>query len=93
MIEERRLLEVVDRVLFEEPEDWRALLPQSLGESFTTGDLAEAMDIRRPLAQKMAYCLRKARLIEMTGPIHMKSPTPTLRRQHETDPWQVQGDE
>jgi hypothetical protein len=65
--EERRLLGVVDRRLFDEPADWRALLPESLGESFTTRDLAEAIGIRRQLAQKMAYCLRKARVIELMG--------------------------
>ena len=67
VIEERRLLGVVDQRLFEEPADWRALLPESLGESFTTRDLAEAMGIRRQLAQKMAYCLRKVRVIELIG--------------------------
>ena len=67
VIEERRLLGVVDQRLFEEPADWRALLPESLGESFTTRDLAEAMGIRRQLAQKMVYCLRKVRVIELIG--------------------------
>jgi hypothetical protein len=65
--EERRLLEVVDQRLFAEPHDWRALLPASLGESFTAKDLAEAMGIGRLLAQKLAYCLRKGRVIVLTG--------------------------
>ena len=65
--EERRLLEVVERRLFEEPADWREVLPQKLGASFTTEDLAEAMGIRRQLAQKMAYCLREVGVIELKG--------------------------
>lgn len=65
-IEERRLLEVVDQRLFREPTDWLGFLPESL-ESFTAKDLAEAMDIRKELAQKMAYFLRKAKLIELIG--------------------------
>lgn len=65
-VEERRLLEVVDQRLFEEPADWLAFLPEGL-ESFTASDLAEATDIRRELAQKMAYCLRKVGLIELRG--------------------------
>jgi len=65
--EERRLLEVIDRHMFEKPSDWLALLPVNLGESFTTGDLAEAMGIKRRLAQQMAYCLRMVRVIELTG--------------------------
>jgi hypothetical protein len=46
VVEERRLLEVVDQRLFEESEDWLAFLPEGL-ESFTAKDLAEAIDIRR----------------------------------------------
>lgn len=64
--EERRLLEVVEQRLFEEPADWLGFLPEGL-ESFTARDLAETIDIRRPLAQKMAYCMRKARVIELIG--------------------------
>jgi hypothetical protein len=67
VIEERRLLEVVDRRLFEEGADLRALLPDNAGEPFTTSDLAEALGIRRQLAQKMTYCLRKAGVIEFVG--------------------------
>ncbi|HKQ72393.1 MAG TPA: hypothetical protein VJ810_01600 [Blastocatellia bacterium] len=66
VIEARRLLEVMDRRLFKESADWRGLLPEGL-ESFTTRDLATAMDTRRELAQKMAYCLRKGELIELIG--------------------------
>ena len=65
--EERRLLEVVNQRLFEEPADWLALLPEKLGDSFTTQDLAEVLGIRRQLAQKMAYCLRKVGVIELSG--------------------------
>jgi len=65
--EERRLLGVTDRRLFKGAADWLALLPDKLGESFTTSDLAEAIGIRRKLAQKMAYCLRKVSVIELIG--------------------------
>ncbi|OQX62058.1 MAG: hypothetical protein B5M51_06630 [Anaerolinea sp. 4484_236] len=64
--QERLLLEVVDQKLFEEPADWRALLPKGMGE-FTTKDLAEAIGIRRQLSQKMAYCLRKADVVNLIG--------------------------
>jgi hypothetical protein len=65
-IEARRLLEVVDQRLFQESADWRACLPTGL-ESFTARDLARAIDTRGELAQKMAYCLRKGRVIELIG--------------------------
>ena len=67
VIEERRLLGVIDRRLFGKAADLQALLPEKIGESFTTRDLAEAMGIRRQLAQKTAYCLHKARVIKLIG--------------------------
>jgi len=67
VIEERRLLEVVDQRVFEEPADWQALLPETLEQSFTTEDMAATMGIRRQLAQKMAYCLREAGVIRLLG--------------------------
>jgi len=66
-IEERRLLEVVDRRLFERPMDWRALLPERLAEDFTAAEMAEALSIPRRLAQRMAYCLRGAKVITLVG--------------------------
>lgn len=65
-IEERRLLEVVERRLFDEPADWLALLPEKLAR-FTARDLAQATGIRLELAQKMAYCLRGAGVVELIG--------------------------
>ena len=64
--EERRLLEVVDRRVFDEPADWLAFLPEGL-DPFTARDLAEATGIRLNLAQKMAYFLREAKLVELIG--------------------------
>ena len=64
--EERRLLEVGEQRLYEEPADWREFLPQEL-ETFTARELAEAIGIRRQLAQKMVYCLRQARVVELIG--------------------------
>jgi len=65
--EERRLLKVVERHRFENIADMAALLPEDLAVPFTTADLAKALDIRRKLAQKMAYCLRKMDVIRQTG--------------------------
>lgn len=65
--DERRLLDIVDRHLFERPENMLAVLPETLPEQFTTADLAEAMDGPRRLAQKMAYCLRKMGGITQIG--------------------------
>ncbi|MEM7796749.1 MAG: hypothetical protein AAF579_20115 [Cyanobacteria bacterium P01_C01_bin.118] len=64
--EERRLLAVVERHLLETPADWLSFLPKDM-ETFTTRNIADAIGIRRDLAQKIAYSLRKARLIELIG--------------------------
>lgn len=65
-VEGRQLLEIVGQRLFRGPADWMRLLPDGL-ESFTSSDLAAAMNTRRELAQKMTYCLRESRLIEAMG--------------------------
>jgi hypothetical protein len=65
-IEGRRLVDVLDRRLFVTSADWLAFVPDGL-QSFTTKDLATVANTRRELAQKMAYCLRHGRMIEMIG--------------------------
>jgi len=65
--DERRLLQVVERLLFAGPEDYAALLPDELAEPFTTADLARALGRPRSLAQKMAYCLRRMDVIADVG--------------------------
>ncbi len=64
---ERRLLEVLDKLALEGPEDLRALLPESLGDPFLTADLSAALGSTRRLAQQMAYCLREAGVLYCTG--------------------------
>ena len=66
LIEERRLLGVLDQRLFGQSADWLRFLPDGL-ELFTTSDLAVRMNTDRQLAQKTAYCLREARMIELIG--------------------------
>lgn len=65
VIRERRLIEVVDHLVFTTPADLRALLPVDLPDDFTTADLAGGLGCRRRLAQRMAYCLRRLDLVEM----------------------------
>ena len=62
LLEGRRLLEGLDQHLFTKSEDWLAFVPTGLS-SFTTGDFA----MKKELAQKLAYCLRHGRMIELTG--------------------------
>lgn len=67
VIDERRLVEVVDRVIFDSPASLGTLLPPELPEEFTTAQLAAGLGCRRRLAQQATYCLRHAGAIEMVG--------------------------
>ena len=66
LIEGRRLLDVLDQRSFGHAVDWLRFLPDGL-ELFTTSDLASRINTSRELAQKIAYCLREARMIELIG--------------------------
>ena len=66
-IHDRRLLKVVDNVMFNSPLDFLELLPEHISIPFTVGDLARELKIRVSLAQKMAYCLRKMGAIQFMG--------------------------
>ena len=59
VVQERRLLEVLDRFVFATPDELGRLLPETLDDGFDTADLAAHLNIRRRLAQQMAYCLRE----------------------------------
>lgn len=63
-IEDRRLLDIADSVLFTCPEDYLNLLPQDLDERFTSRELAKAGKYPRYLAQKTLYCLYHLNLVE-----------------------------
>jgi hypothetical protein len=64
---ERRLLDVLDCKVFEEPEDLLSFVPIGLAEPWTTEDLAEAIGHPRWLVQKMVYCLRESGAVRSVG--------------------------
>lgn len=66
-IYDRRLLDVKERVVITTPADFIALLPTQLAQPFDCKELAAALKIQRPLAQKMAYCLREMGALEVRG--------------------------
>ncbi len=63
----RELVEVVDVVRFENPEDYLELLPPNLPERFSVADLAQAAGLSRWLAGHMSYALRRLGTIERVG--------------------------
>lgn len=66
VVEGRQLLDVLDQRLFGHSTDWLKFLPDGL-DAFTAKDLAAGINTRTELAQKMAYCLREGKMIELIG--------------------------
>lgn len=66
-IHDRRLIEVVESVALTSKADYAALVPASLPAEFDSGELASAIRQPRPLAQKMAYCLREMGVFQLVG--------------------------
>ena len=75
---ERRLAQVLDRVVLAGPGDVAALLPATLGrDPFTTRELAGALGCRILLAQRVAYCMRALGVLADAGrrgsaPLHRR---------------------
>ena len=73
---ERRLVDVLERIELRGPADVAALIPP-LDSPFTTRQLATAMGVPLPLAQKAAACLRALEVLEPAGmrgraPLHSR---------------------
>jgi hypothetical protein len=64
---ERRLVDVIDRLLLTSPDDLAQLLPPPVPARFTTVDLATGIGRPRRVAQQMAYCLKAAGVIGIVG--------------------------
>ncbi|MBK8021563.1 MAG: hypothetical protein IPK19_09070 [Chloroflexi bacterium] len=77
-IHDRRLLEVKETRLLTAISDYAALLPTTLPDQFDSQELAKAIGQPRPLAQKMAYCLREMGILQIAskrGRSHLYSRT------------------
>ena len=77
---ERRLTDVLQRIELTSAADAAALIP-AFDEPFTTKELAKAMRVPLPLAQKAAHCLRALEVLEPAGmrgraPLHLTSRPP-----------------
>jgi hypothetical protein len=62
-IKERKLLNVNNRVLFQNKADYLKVLPEDLNEVFTNRELAKVAKIPIRTAQQITYCLRKSGII------------------------------
>ena len=66
-VKDRKLLNVYDRIVFEDSGDFLEFLPKDLDGSFTNKVLAIKLGISLMLAQKISYCLRKMGEISIAG--------------------------
>lgn len=64
---ERRLTEVLDRVVWRGPDDVLAALPALPAEPFTTRELAAQLKCGTVLAQRTLYCLRAMEVVHPAG--------------------------
>ncbi len=64
---DQSLLEVVDLFSLRTHQDLADFVPQELRNEFDTGQLAEALEIERWVAQRVAYCLRKTETARVVG--------------------------
>ncbi len=67
VIEERRLIDVVDVAVLDSPAALLDFIPRDLPDPFTTADIAAGLGRSRHLAQEVAYCLRESGAVETVG--------------------------
>ena len=66
-IQDKRMIELRERLLFRSPDDFKQLLPETLPNMFTSSMLSKETGINMRLAQKMLYCLTKMNIVERNG--------------------------
>ncbi len=64
---DRKLIEVEDKRLYEQPSDFLEFIPDSLEKPFKNSDLAEALGVHIRVARRMTYCLRKMDALKVVG--------------------------
>jgi hypothetical protein len=69
-VKDRKLLNVFDRIVFENNQDFLEFLPEELNGHFTNKVLAQKLGISVRLAQKITYCLRRMGAISIAGKKH-----------------------
>ncbi|MEA2002558.1 MAG: hypothetical protein U9N84_11855 [Actinomycetota bacterium] len=67
VIEERRLVAVLETIELRSPEELLGLLPDRLPDPFTTADLADGLGRSRHLGREVAYCLRVSGAVQTVG--------------------------
>jgi len=66
-VQDKRLITINERETYTKPTDFLKLLSDNLPNKFTTNHIAETSGINLNIARKMAYTLRKMKVIEKIG--------------------------
>ena len=66
-INDKKLINVLERRLFSKPMDYLSFLPDGLTPPFTNRELASQLNKPLKIASMMTYCLRKMDLIKIVG--------------------------
>jgi hypothetical protein len=64
---ERRLVDLLDRIVLRTPQDVVAALPALPSEPFSTRELADRLGCGTVLAQRTLYCLRSIGIVDRAG--------------------------
>ncbi len=67
VVEDQRLVRIVETHRVQTADDLRKLLPQTLPHPFDTAQVAAGLDVPRSVAQKIAYCLRHVGTVREAG--------------------------
>ncbi len=67
VVSDQKLLAVLDTRRFATAADLLTMLPPGLPIPFHTGDLASLLEVRRAIAQRIAYCLRHCGAVRQVG--------------------------
>ena len=66
-VEDRRLIRVLERKVFESKADFLEVLPKDLPDPFSNSDLAKSLGIRAVQSRRITYSLRKMGAITHVG--------------------------
>jgi hypothetical protein len=69
VVEDQRLVAVMGVERFRTASDLLGLIPAELAQPFHTGQLAAALEVRRWIAQRIAYCLRQTGAATVCGKV------------------------
>jgi len=67
VVEDQKLCGVHGAHCFSTAADLQGLIPPSLPSPFHTGELSQALGVPRPIAQRIAYCLREMGAARLAG--------------------------